>query len=168
MTQICLWFGSIWECARGDRKDTTPHDQVMPPLNIVNYLLYIRNRHLIPQPWEWLLCTFCEFWEWFCVCFYTVAIAAMVIINLYCGGVTKPISSVSVFHNFFRIIRILCTTYWIQYSYLTSVTTTKLWWHLSNMNVIQRIYIYFCHIWNIPNSEIIKQNISTPHAMSTQ
>ena len=38
------------------------------------------------------------------------------------------------------------------------------------MNVIQMIdiIVFFCHIGNIPNSEIIKQNISNPHPMSTQ
>ena len=42
------------------------------------------------------------------------------------------------FFSLFSIAKIL-VSFWISRSYLTSVTSAQLQWHLSNMNVMQRI-----------------------------
>ena len=51
-------------------------------------------------------------------------------------GVTKPISSVPLFSEFFSIIK-THVTYWISRLYLTGVAAAQLRWHLSNINVIR-------------------------------
>ena len=61
-------------------------------------------------------------------------------------GVTKPIFPVMLFYYFFRIIETLFTC-WISHYYLTEVTADKLWWLLSNMNVIQRIWQLILQDW---------------------
>ena len=53
-------------------------------------------------------------------------------------GVTKPISSVPLFSNFFRVIK-THVTYWISRLYLSGVVAAQLRWHLSNINVIRII-----------------------------
>ena len=53
-------------------------------------------------------------------------------------GVTKQICSVPLFSEFFSIIK-THATYWISLLYLTDVAAAQLWWHLSNINVIQII-----------------------------
>ena len=53
-------------------------------------------------------------------------------------GVTKPISSVPLFSEFFSIIKTY-VTYWISRLYLTGVAAAQLRWHLSNVNVIRII-----------------------------
>ena len=53
-------------------------------------------------------------------------------------GVTKPISSVPLFSEFFNIIKTY-VTYWISRLYLTGVAAAQLRWHLSNINVIRII-----------------------------
>ena len=53
-------------------------------------------------------------------------------------GVTKHISPIPLFSQFFRIIRIL-VSFLISHSNLTGVTTAELWWYLSNMNGNWRI-----------------------------
>ena len=58
-----------------------------------------------------------------------------------CGtgvGVTKTISSVPLYSDFFSIIK-THVSYWISRLYLTGVAAAQLRWHLSNMNVIQII-----------------------------
>ena len=58
---------------------------------------------------------------------------------------TKPILTVPLLSQFFRIIKTLIT-YWISHLYLPSVIVAELQRHLSNMNMIQRMYSYFCKI----------------------
>ena len=53
-------------------------------------------------------------------------------------GVTKAISSVPLFCEFFSIFK-TNVSYWISRLYLASVAAAQLRWHLSNMNVIRRI-----------------------------
>ena len=53
-------------------------------------------------------------------------------------GVTKPISSVPLFSEFFSIIK-THVSYWISRLYLTGVAAAQLRWHLSNINVIRII-----------------------------
>ena len=53
-------------------------------------------------------------------------------------GVTKPIPSVSLFSLFSSIVK-AHVSYWISRLYLAGVTAAQLWWHLPNMNVMQRI-----------------------------
>ena len=53
-------------------------------------------------------------------------------------GVTKPISSVPLFFRYFSIVKTE-VSYRIARLYLTGVAVAQLRWHLSNMNVIQRI-----------------------------
>ena len=53
-------------------------------------------------------------------------------------GVTKPISSVPLFSDFFSIIK-THATYWISRLYLTGIAAAQLRWHLSNINVIRII-----------------------------
>ena len=43
---------------------------------------------------------------------------------------------------------------------LTGVTAAQLQWHLSNMDVIQGIKLYFCQIEIVCNREIINKNLS--------
>ena len=58
-------------------------------------------------------------------------------INELMVGVTKPMSS-TIFSKFLTVINILIP-YGISHSYLTGVTAAKLPWHLSNINMIERI-----------------------------
>ena len=51
------------------------------------------------------------------------------------GWVTKPISSVPLFSEFFNTVK-THVSYWISRLYLTCVAAVQLRWHLSNMNVI--------------------------------
>ena len=53
-------------------------------------------------------------------------------------GVTKPISSVPLFSEFFSIVK-THVRYWISHLYLTGITAAELRWYLSSMNVNQRI-----------------------------
>ena len=53
-------------------------------------------------------------------------------------GVTKPISSVPLFPEFFIILK-TNGIYWRSRLYLTGVAAAQLRWHLSNINVIQII-----------------------------
>ena len=53
-------------------------------------------------------------------------------------GITKPISYVLLFLAYSIIVK-TNASYWISHLYLAGVTAAKLWWHLSNMNVIQGI-----------------------------
>ena len=53
-------------------------------------------------------------------------------------GVTKPISSVPLFSEFFNLIK-THVIYWISRLYLTGVAGAQLRWHLSNINVIRII-----------------------------
>ena len=53
-------------------------------------------------------------------------------------GVTKPISSVLLFSEFFTIVK-TNVSYWISRLYLAGVAAAQLRWHLSNMNVIRKI-----------------------------
>ena len=53
-------------------------------------------------------------------------------------GATKPISSVLLFSEFFSIIK-THVSYWISRLYLTGDAAAQLRWHMSNINVIQRI-----------------------------
>ena len=53
-------------------------------------------------------------------------------------GVTKAISPVPLFSQFFSIVR-THVRYWILRLYLTGIAAAQLRWYLSNMNVIQRI-----------------------------
>ena len=58
---------------------------------------------------------------------------------IYAGvGVTKPISSVPLFSEFFSITK-THVSYWISRLYLTGVAAAQLRWHLSNINVIRII-----------------------------
>ena len=54
-------------------------------------------------------------------------------------GVTKPISSVPLFSEFFSIVK-THVRYWISRLYLTGIAVAQLRWYLSSMNVNQRIY----------------------------
>ena len=54
------------------------------------------------------------------------------------GGVTKPIFSVPLFSQFFRIMKTVVTLM-ISSSYLAGVTTAELRKHLANMNMIENI-----------------------------
>ena len=65
-------------------------------------------------------------------------------------GVTQPIFAVHYFLYSFKIMMTALVTGWIAHSYLAGVTTAKLWWHLSNMNVIQSI------------SDVCQQNENRP------
>ena len=53
-------------------------------------------------------------------------------------GVTKPISSVPLFSEFFSTLK-TNVGYWISRLYLADVAAAQLRWHLSNMNVIRKI-----------------------------
>ena len=53
-------------------------------------------------------------------------------------GVTKAISSVPLFCEFFSIVK-TNVSYWISRLYLAGVAAAQLRWHLSNVNVIRRI-----------------------------
>ena len=53
-------------------------------------------------------------------------------------GVTKTISSVPFFSDFFSIVKTR-VSYWISRLYLAGVTAAQLRWNLSNINVIQII-----------------------------
>ena len=53
-------------------------------------------------------------------------------------GVTKPISSVPLFSEFFNYAK-PHVDYWISGLYLAGVAAAQLRWHLSNINVIQII-----------------------------
>ena len=53
-------------------------------------------------------------------------------------GVTKPISSVPLFSEFFNNAK-THVDYWISCLYLAGVAAAQLRWHLSNINVIQMI-----------------------------
>ena len=53
-------------------------------------------------------------------------------------GVTKPISSVPLFSEFFSVIK-THVTYWISRLYLIGVAAAQLRWHMSNINVIRII-----------------------------
>ena len=53
-------------------------------------------------------------------------------------GVTKPISSLPQFSEFFSIVK-THLRYWMPRLYLTYVVAAQLWSHLSNTNVIQII-----------------------------
>ena len=57
-------------------------------------------------------------------------------------GVTKPISSVPLFSEFFSIVK-THFRYWISCLYLTGIAAAQLRWYLSNMNVIQIIWQLF-------------------------
>ena len=81
-------------------------------------------------------------------------------------GVTKLISIVTLFSCFFIIIKPL-VTYWISCSYLTGVTTAKLWWHLSNRNMTQSIQQVLHKIIHIRKGDVIKQSFSNPHPRSS-
>ena len=54
-------------------------------------------------------------------------------------GVTKTISPVPLFSIFVSIIKTQVSC-WILRLYLAGVAAAQLWWHLSNMNVIQIIW----------------------------
>ena len=59
--------------------------------------------------------------------------------NVHPRGVGyKPISSVPLFSDFFSIVK-PHVSYWISRLYLAGVAAAQLRWHLSNMDVIQRI-----------------------------
>ena len=51
-----------------------------------------------------------------------------------------------IFPVFFRIINISITC-WISHSYLTGATTAQLWWQLTNMNVIKKIWELRLKVW---------------------
>ena len=53
-------------------------------------------------------------------------------------GATKPISSVPLFSEIFNIVK-THVRYWISRLYLTGDAAAQLRWHMSNINVIQRI-----------------------------
>ena len=53
-------------------------------------------------------------------------------------GVTKPISSVPLFSEFFNNAK-THVDYWISGLYLAGVAAAQLRWHLSNINMIQII-----------------------------
>ena len=53
-------------------------------------------------------------------------------------GVTKPISSIPLFSNFFNIVKTRIS-YWTSCLYLTGVTAAQLRWRLSDFDVIQII-----------------------------
>ena len=53
-------------------------------------------------------------------------------------GVTKPISSVPLFSEFFSIVKTY-VRYWISRLYLAGIAAAQLRWYLSNMKVIQRM-----------------------------
>ena len=74
--------------------------------------------------------------------------------------VMKPISAVSSFSQFIRIIK-TPVTYWISRSYLTCVAETQLEWHLSNM-VLNKYNGQFYKIGNFPDEEITKRGLSNP------
>ena len=70
-------------------------------------------------------------------------------------GVTKPISFVPLFSEFFSIVK-THVRYRISRWYLTGVAAAQLRWHLSNMNVIERIEHFAYGVINEPR-------ISNPH-----
>ena len=80
-------------------------------------------------------------------------------------GVTKPISSIPLFSEFFNIVKTR-VSYWISRLYLTGVTTAELRWHLSNINVIKKSKRYFCNIENVAYAEINERSFSNPHPWS--
>ena len=53
-------------------------------------------------------------------------------------GVTKPISSVPLFSEFFSIVK-TTVSYWKLHLYLAGVAAARVRWHLSNINVIETI-----------------------------
>ena len=53
-------------------------------------------------------------------------------------GVTKPISFIPLFSELLNIVKTYISL-WISRLYLTRVSAAELQWHLTNMNVIQRI-----------------------------
>ena len=62
----------------------------------------------------------------------------MTITNTSGVGVTKPNSSAQLFSEFFGIIK-THVSHLISRLYLAGVAAAQLRWHLSNMDVIQRI-----------------------------
>ena len=57
-------------------------------------------------------------------------------------------------------------TYWILHLYLTGATATQLWWHLSNINVIQSIWQLLLQVWKIFLTETLTNSYSNPHPRS--
>ena len=115
----------------------------------------------ILSKWIWV-----SFLNW--VNILVKALIQMMLLMDYSGvGVTKPISSVPLFLQFFRLIKILFT-FGISRSCLADIDAAELWWHLLNMDVIWRIHLYFCQIKNFTNREINKWSFSNPHAWSPE
>ena len=53
-------------------------------------------------------------------------------------GLLKQVPLSVIFRSFHNLLNIV--NFKLSHSYLTGVTTAELWWHLSNMNMIQRMY----------------------------
>ena len=67
-------------------------------------------------------------------------------------GVTKPISSVSLFPEIFSIVK-THVGYWVSRLYLTGVAAAQLRWHLSNINVI--------HLDNLRSNILLAEKLTS-------
>ena len=76
-------------------------------------------------------------------------------------AVTEPISSVALFSDSFTIVK-SHDRYWMSHQYLTGDAAAQLRWHLSNMNVIQRISKMFLQNSNFTYGEINEWSFSNP------
>ena len=81
-------------------------------------------------------------------------------------GVTKPIFSIPLFSQLFRMTNTVVTCM-ISSSCLAGVTAAQLRRHLANINMIEISDLYFCKIEISCNGEINERSFSNPHPRST-